>query len=969
MEETQCRLCLNFIECNVKISDKIEEQFIYTIINEIADISVALNDPYPQNICSSCFCKLTEVVSFKDEIKKANEILHSNDAQYVIEVKVEELENESQENFNQEIHNESPEKTVKNISRRGRKRKIKMFEEYLTDDFHTEEPEFKEITPDDEEIKCEEDQEESNEVGSDASDVKSKSKKSRVRNRSKKGSQQNKTEIPIRCCICWTDFKNEIELDGHVKENHQNHELPDKKYTLKHRFECKYCHQKFLKKLNLDKHFEIPDYVEPPRKRYDKPKKKDIDNSAVCTVCGKLYYDKYDLQLHELRMHSTDRPIACPHPGCPKRFAAKKLMNKHLKYHGERKHVCEICGKGFVDKNDLKNHKYRHMDVKPLKCHLCPRTFTHKPVLETHILSHTGQNIFACEQCDKTYKWKEDLRKHYMAEHLGIYPYKCKYCGKGYTGSSNRTYHEKRCGTKMLYQSENGDSIVIEQDYDEHQTIIISSTGPIILGLYETSPKSDSVTFTTHGEAFDKRLEGKLSELVRQSGLYGKLGDSRVFNGIDNEFGSICVVGLGEEGVGYSELEDLDEGMENARVASGIGARMLRNEGCSTIQIDPMEYPEQVAEGSSLAVWRYQDNKSPKDRIHIPKLELFDCADHAEWTQGLFKADAQNFARTLTDAPSNQLTPQAFAQTALDILCPCGIEVNAHNLDWIESHKMGSFLAVAKSSCEQPMFLEISYCGDEKDVKPILISGTGITFNSGGLCLKECQDMSDYRGSMAGAAIVLAVIRAAATLSLPINIVGVIPLCENMPSGMAFKPGDVLTTVDGKTIGVHDPNNVHRLCLSDALKHGQKVFRPRMVINVASATKEIRQGLGGGATACFTNSYDIWKQIRKAGVITGDRVWQLPLWQYFTHNVKSYTNFDISNKGHGFGQPCLAAAFVKEFCSIDFLHMDINGVAKLKRGTGLPYLENGRMTGRPTRTLIQFLHQMACAEEAAREIQ
>ncbi|XP_063708982.1 cytosol aminopeptidase-like [Culicoides brevitarsis] len=491
----------------------------------------------------------------------------------------------------------------------------------------------------------------------------------------------------------------------------------------------------------------------------------------------------------------------------------------------------------------------------------------------------------------------------------------------------------------------------------------------IILGLYENESKSDLINFTSRGEIFDKRLEGKLSEVVQQTGLSGKIGEARVFNGIDNEFGSVCVVGLGKEGVGYCEIESLDEGMENARVAAGVGTRKLRDEGCLSIQVDPMEYPEQAAEGSSLAAWRFQENKSKENRLAVPKLELFDSDEQDAWTRGLYKADAQNLARSLSDAPPNQMTPHNFAQMALDVLCPCGIGVEAHNIDWIETQKMGSFLAVAKSSCEPPMFLELSYCGDESNDRPILLAGSGITYNSGGLGLKECSAMSEFRGSMVGAAIVVATIRAAATLSLPINITGVIPLCENMPSGMAFKQGDILQTCTGKTIGVHDTSNVHRLVLSDTLMYGQKAHKPRLVVDVASATAEIREALGGGATGVFSNSDFVWNQIRKAGALTGDRVWRLPLWDYFTTKVKNYSNFDLSNKGHGKGQPCLGAAFLKEFVPcVDFLHLDVNGTAKLKRGAGLPYLENGRMTGRPTRTLIQFLHQLSCPEEAARQL-
>lgn len=324
-----------------------------------------------------------------------------------------------------------------------------------------------------------------------------------------------------------------------------------------------------------------------------------------------------------------------------------------------------------------------------------------------------------------------------------------------------------------------------------------------------------------------------------------------------------------------------------------------------------MEYPEQVAEGSALSIWRYQENKMKRDRLSVPKLELFDSAEEDAWTRGLFKADAQNLARTLADAPANQLTPTAFAQTAVDALCPCGVNVEVRNLDWIEQQNMGTYLAVAKSSCEQPIFLEINYCGDEKDDKPILLAGTGITFNSGGLGLKPCEMMSDFRSSMAGGAVVVSVIRAAAALSLPINITGVIPLCENMPSGMAFKPGDVVTALNGKTIAIHDTNSVHRLCLADTLIYAQNTYHPRLVIDISSLTGQVIHSLGGGATAAFSNSDFIWKQIRKAGVLSGDRVWRLPLWRYFSDKVRSYSSVDISNKGHGKGQPCLGAAFLK----------------------------------------------------------
>lgn len=321
--------------------------------------------------------------------------------------------------------------------------------------------------------------------------------------------------------------------------------------------------------------------------------------------------------------------------------------------------------------------------------------------------------------------------------------------------------------------------------------------------MYQAEKKCDEPRFTSHAEQYNSKMDGKLMKLVKDCGLKGQLGEHRVFSGICKDFGSICVVGLGEEGVGYSELEAIDLGMEHARVAAGVGARVLRDQGCQTIHVDPMEYPEQVAEGSVLSTWRYQENKMKDERLPVPRLELYDSTETDAWTRGLFKADAQNLARTLADAPGNQLTPTTFAQTCVDTLCPCGIGVEVRSHDWIEQTNMNTFMAVAKSSCEPPMFLEISYCGDEKDDKPILLVGTGLTYNSGGLGLKNKYGMSDYRASMAGGAAVAAAIRAAAALCLPINLIGLIPLCENMASGMSFKPGDVIHTLDGRSIGIH----------------------------------------------------------------------------------------------------------------------------------------------------------------------
>jgi cytosol aminopeptidase len=432
-------------------------------------------------------------------------------------------------------------------------------------------------------------------------------------------------------------------------------------------------------------------------------------------------------------------------------------------------------------------------------------------------------------------------------------------------------------------------------------------------------------------------------------------------------FDSIAVVGCGKDGIGFNYLETIDEGMENVRIAAGVGATRLRDADCDQILVDPMEYPEQAAEGCGLALWKNMFLQGK--RYEMPRVELYESTEIEAFARGLFKADAQNLARTLCDAPANQITPTRFAQACVDALCPCGVTIEVRNMDWIESQNMTSFLSVAKSSCEPPIFLELSYCGEPRDEKPILLIGAGMTFNSGGLCLKPVEGMYEYRSAMAGAACVVATMRAAAALNLPINLIGIVPLCENMPSGMAFKPGDVITCLNGKTIAVHDTNNANRLILADTLVYAQEVYKPQLVVDVVTMTTSIRSALGASAAGVFSNSDFMWKQLQKAGSLSGDRVWRMPTWNYYTQQVTGYDNVDLSNRGKSKGaQCCQGAAFIKEFVPcVDWVHLDIAGVGMLKKGRGLPYLQEHRMTGRPTRTLIQFLYQLSCSEGIAKE--
>lgn len=484
----------------------------------------------------------------------------------------------------------------------------------------------------------------------------------------------------------------------------------------------------------------------------------------------------------------------------------------------------------------------------------------------------------------------------------------------------------------------------------------------LVVGMYEKEVATDKPTMTTGAARFDETHDGALNKLVYASDQVGRIGQVITYTNMSTDFSAITVVGLGRRGIGHSEIESIDLDRENVRVAAAIGCRTLEAKGCTQIFVDGMEYAEQAAEGSALALWKYQDNVRLEKQLRTPTIELFDECDAEAWQKGLIQAEAQNIVRKLCDTPANQSTPSLFAQAAVELLCPLGATVEVRNLNWIETNNMSCFLAAAKSSCEPPILLEVSYCGGgTADEPPVLLIGEGLTFNSGGLSLKKSDGMLEYRASMAGAACVVAAIQAAAALSLKLRVVGIIPLCENMTSGMAMRPGDVINCKTGKSVVVHDANEAGVLMLIDSLIYGQTTFNPHVTVDVTTVTDDIKWALGGAAAGVFTDSAYLWSEMERAGCISGDRMWRMPLWKYFTEKVTDYKKYDTSNHGHGAAQACKAAALLKEHLmngNNEWMHMDVRGVGMLCNNSIYPYLEPGHMTGRPTRALIQFLKQM-----------
>lgn len=486
----------------------------------------------------------------------------------------------------------------------------------------------------------------------------------------------------------------------------------------------------------------------------------------------------------------------------------------------------------------------------------------------------------------------------------------------------------------------------------------------IVLGLYERGTKVEAPKLTSTGQAFDQKTEGKLSELVQKVKLSGEIGTAKVLHNISADFDAVAVVGLGRKDIGFDATEGVNQSMENVRVAAGVGVNVLRCQRCTDICIDGMDFPEQAAEGSFLSAWKYEEHLSEHNRTPDVNLKVYGTSEMGAWLGGVFRAEAQNIARTLCEMPRNVLTPTELGNKAVELLCPCDVGVKVHDENWIGNQKMNGTMAVACTSCERPVFVEINYSGGASDAKPILLVGNGITFDSGGLNLKAPEHLAETRASMAGAAVVIAAVRAAAQLQIPVNIVGLIPICEHMTSGLSIRMSDVIHFSNGQTFQVDTSSNPNILTMADALWYGRSNYKPQLILGIGALTRSHRDTLGDAVTPLFTNSDAILKEMLDSAGYSGDRVWRLPFSKQHEEHIRGSPSADAARVGCGNASAAKCAAFLGSFAGEnEFALLDVDATGMLNQNAdAFPYLEEDRMTGRPTRTLIQLLAQLSAAK-------
>ncbi|MFH2056793.1 MAG: leucyl aminopeptidase [bacterium] len=322
---------------------------------------------------------------------------------------------------------------------------------------------------------------------------------------------------------------------------------------------------------------------------------------------------------------------------------------------------------------------------------------------------------------------------------------------------------------------------------------------------------------------------------------------------------------------------------------------------------------------------------------------------------GLTVSDLQNRARDLTGMPANLLTPSILANEARRLGRKHGLRVQVYNRSQVEKWRMGAFLAVAKGSTEPLKFIRLDFTPKRRAAKHVVLVGKGITFDSGGISIKPTLDMHEMKQDMGGAAVVLCTAAALAQMKVPLKITALIPACENLPSGKAYRPGDVLTTCTGKTIEVISTDAEGRLILADALGFAQRL-KPDYIIDVATLTGAVIYALGHTAAAMLGTAEDLIERLTRAAEVTGERIWRLPLWDDYEYLIESPVA-DIKNSGGRPAGTITASRLLKHFVGdYPWVHIDIAGMDLEFRGR--QYTPRGA-SGYGVRLLTEMLTQLA----------
>jgi leucyl aminopeptidase len=482
-------------------------------------------------------------------------------------------------------------------------------------------------------------------------------------------------------------------------------------------------------------------------------------------------------------------------------------------------------------------------------------------------------------------------------------------------------------------------------------------TEALIVGCHE-----DTVT-SLEGAArrLNEKGGGLLSRIVDLGDFTGKLNETKlVYTEGKLPSKRILMLGLGPQ----KELT-----REKIRVAFAGAARTLRESRIRSFSLsldfgnDTLHLYESTSaavEGMLLGLYRFETFKTARtDPPDVSSITLIaDDPSSAEMARkSLHEAriicDAVTLTRDLVTTPANEMTPSKLADTARQAGRSKTLSVNIIDATAMKRIGMNALLGVACGSAQPPKLIVLNYQGGASKSAPVVLVGKGVTFDSGGLDLKPTSGMETMKDDMAGGAVVLSVLKAAAALKLPLNLVGLVPSVENMPGDRAYRPGDVLRSLSGQTIEVVNTDAEGRLILADALTYARR-FKPAVLIDIATLTGACIVALGDHLTGMLGNDNSLKDLLRTASETTGETLWELPLWEEYDDLIKSDVA-DMKNAGARSGGAITAALFLKKFVGdTPWAHLDIAGPSFLAKDKG--YIPKGA-SGVGVRLLLEFLKQ------------
>jgi leucyl aminopeptidase len=449
--------------------------------------------------------------------------------------------------------------------------------------------------------------------------------------------------------------------------------------------------------------------------------------------------------------------------------------------------------------------------------------------------------------------------------------------------------------------------------------------------------------------ALDAALAGRIGDAIRSGDFTGKRGESLTLHTPAGASAKrILLLGAGAEAkLDASALRELAaSAVREGRARKAARVALVAPSGRRAKS--PAAF-QALAEGAVLGSYRfdaYLAAKNDKPGVERVSLVLERAADKraasAAAATGVVLAECQNLARALSNEPPNKLPPAELARQAERVAKEVGLKIHVWGRDELAKRGFGALLAVAQGSANEPRLIVLEHGAPPRAARrgarkrpTVCVVGKGVCFDSGGLSLKPSTSMEKMKHDMSGGAAVIGALRAAALLKLPLHVVGLIGAVENMPSGTAYRPDDIVTTLSGQTIAIANTDAEGRLVLADVLHHARTTYEPAAMLDLATLTGACAVALGTWCAAVLGNDQRLVNRVLGAGEATGERYWQLPLWPVHKEHMKGQIA-DVKQTGGRDGGTITAAAMLWHFVGeTPWAHLDIAPVADTDKTTAL----------------------------------